>query len=112
MTATVIEIPEAAAAAGGGLSISSISSGTASTVTDYDTMYIVDVGNAYSLTLPTAASQAGKTVDVVGKQAGSYAVTVITSGVETIAGSSANYLLTQNQSNLTLVSDGTNWVIR
>ena len=75
-------------------------------------MYIINVAAAYEITLPTAGSQGGKTIDVLGQQAGSYTVTVTTNGSETINGSSASYLLTSNYANLTLVSDGTNWVIR
>ena len=100
---------------GGGssdLTITSVTSGVTYSATTYNTMYIVNVGNAIEIDLPTAGSNAGKTIDVLSAQGASYTVTVDPNGSETINGDSSSLLLTTNYANVTLVSDGTNWVIR
>jgi Trm5-related predicted tRNA methylase len=76
-------------------------------------MVIVDSSsNAVEVDLPTASGNAGKTVDILAKTGTTNAVTVDPNGSETINGVSTSYILNVNYANLTLVSDGSNWVIR
>lgn len=103
------------AAGGGGssdLTITTVSSGPTYAATTYNTMYIVTAAAVVEVDLPTAAGNAGKTIDVMATQGATYAVTVDPNGSETINGSSASITLTSDYANVTLVSDGTNWVIR
>ena len=105
------------AAAGGGLTVTAVSfavDGATYSATTYDTMYIVTTtGGAVEIDLPTAASQAGKTIDVLAKTGATNTVTVDPNGSETINGSATSRTLTgTDYQNLTLVSDGSNWVIR
>lgn len=94
------------------LTITTTSSATYSATT-YNTMYIVDSSsNAVEIDLPTASGQAGKTIDVLAKTGATNAVTIDPNSPETINGNSASYVLNVNYSNITLVSDGSNWVIR
>lgn len=94
------------------LTITTTSSATYSATT-YNTMYIVDSSsNAVEIDLPTASGQAGKTIDVLAKTGATNAVTIDPNDLETINGNSASYVLNVNYSNITLVSDGSNWVIR
>jgi len=100
------------AGGGGDLTITTTSSATYSATT-YNTMYIIDSSsNAVEIDLPTASGNAGKTIDVLAKTGATNAVTIDPNGSETINGSSASYVLNTNYSNITLVSDGSNWVIR
>jgi hypothetical protein len=62
----------------------------------------------FTVTLPTAASIAGKKITV--KNSGTGDVTVDADGSETIDGS-ANFLLDTQYDSVTVVSDGTNWFI-
>lgn len=94
------------------LTITTTSAATYSATT-YNTMYIVDSSsNAVEVNLPTASGQAGKTIDVLAKTGATNAVTIDPNSSETINGSSASYVLNTNYANITLVSDGSNWVIR
>ena len=103
---------EDAAGGGGDLTIVTTSSATYS-LTTYNTMVIVDSSsNAVEVDLPTASGNAGKTVDVLAKSGSTNAVTIDPNGSETINGSAASRVINVNYSNITLVSDGTNWVIR
>ena len=100
------------AQSGGGLTIATTSSATYSLST-YNTMVIVDSSsNAVEVDLPTASGNAGKTVDVLAKTGATNAVTVDPNGSETINGNAASRILNVDYSNITLVSDGSNWVIR
>ena len=97
---------------GGDLTIVTTSSATYALST-YNTMVIVDSSsNAVEVDLPTASGNAGKTVDILAKTGTTNAVTVDPNGSETINGVSTSYILNVNYANLTLVSDGSNWVIR
>ena len=98
---------------GGGLTITEVTSGATYSATTYDTMYLMNVAGNIEIDLPTAASQAGKTIDIMAVQGASYQVTVDPNGSETINGNSASYVISGvNYANLTLVSDGSNWVVR
>lgn len=100
------------AQSGGGLTIATTSSATYSLST-YNTMVIVDSSsNPVEVDLPTASGNAGKTVDVLAKTGATNAVTVDPNGSETINGNAASRTLNVDYSNITLVSDGSNWVIR
>ena len=97
---------------GGDLTITTASAATYSATT-YNTLYIIDSSsNPVEVNLPTAGSNAGKTIDVLAKTGATNAVTVDPNGSETINGVSSSYILNVNFGNLTLVSDGNNWVIR
>lgn len=97
---------------GGDLTIVTTSSATYALST-YNTMVIVDSSsNAVEVDLPTASGNAGKTVDILAKTGTTNAVTIDPNGSETINGVSTSYILNVNYANLTLVSDGSNWVIR
>lgn len=94
------------------LTITTTSSATYSATT-YNTMYIVDSSsNAVEIDLPTASGQAGKTIDVLAKTGATNAVTIDPYLSETINGNSVSRVLTSDYANMTLVSDGNNWVIR
>lgn len=95
------------------LTITTTSAATYSATT-YNTMYIVDSSsNAVEIDLPTASGQAGKTIDVLAKTGATNAVTIDPNGSETINGDSASLVLSGSDfENVTLVSDGSNWVIR
>jgi hypothetical protein len=98
---------------GGGLTITEVTSGATYSATTYDTMYLINVAGNIEVDLPTAASQAGKTIDIMAVQGASYQVTVDPNGSETINGNSASYVMSGvDYANLTLVSDGSNWVVR
>jgi hypothetical protein len=95
------------------LTITTISAATYSATT-YNTMYIIDSSsNAVEIDLPTASGQAGKTIDVLAKTGATNAVTIDPYLSETINGDSASLILSGSDfENVTLVSDGSNWVIR
>jgi hypothetical protein len=108
----VTETDLTAGGGGGDLTIVTTSSATYALST-YNTMVIVDSSsNAVEVDLPTASGNAGKTVDILAKTGTTNAVTVDPNGSETINGVSTSYILNVNYANLTLVSDGSNWVIR
>lgn len=108
----VTETDLTAGGGGGDLTITTASAATYSATT-YNTLYIIDSSsNAVEVDLPTASGNAGKTIDVLAKTGATNAVTVDPNGSETINGSAASYLLNTNYANVTLVSDGSNWVIR
>lgn len=65
---------------------------------------------ALTVTLPSAANRKGHEVVVKRMNSGTNAVTVTAASGETIDGAATRALATQYDS-LTLVSDGTNWVI-
>jgi hypothetical protein len=103
------------AAGGGGsnaLTITTVSAEPTYAATTYNTMYIVTAAAVVEVDLPTAAGNAGQTVDVLATQGATYTVTVDPNASETINGSAASITLTSDYANVTLVSDGTNWVIR
>jgi hypothetical protein len=87
--------------------------GATYSATTYDTMYLVTTtGGAVEVDLPTAGSQAGKTIDILAATGATNSVTVDPNGSETINGSGTSLTLSSNYQNVTLISDGTNWVIR
>ena len=97
---------------GGDLTIVTTSSATYALST-YNTMVIVDSSdNAVEVDLPTASGNAGKTIDILAKTGTANAVTIDPYEGETINGVSTSYILNVNYANLTLVSDGSSWVIR
>lgn len=63
-----------------------------------------------TLTLPTAVGISGAVFDIVKVDAGVGAVTVDGNGAETINGA-ATYLLPNQWDSVTVMSDGTNWVV-
>lgn len=67
-------------------------------------------GGAFTVTLPTAASIAGKRIAVRKNESSLNAVTVDADGSETINGS-LTFVLTIQDDIVYLVSDGTNWMI-
>ena len=108
----VTETDLTAGGGGGDLTIVTTSSATYALST-YNTMVIVDSSsNAVEVDLPTASGNAGKTVDILAKTGTTNAVTIDPNGSETINGVSTSYILNVNYANLTLVSYGSNWVIR
>jgi hypothetical protein len=87
-------------------------SGVSTDTTLSDAYYAVDVdssGGNVTITLPTAASDAGR-VFVVRKNASANTVTIDPDGSETINGS-ATLALTAQYTSYTLMSDGTNWMV-
>lgn len=108
----VTETDLTAGGGGGDLTIVTTSSATYALST-YNTMVIVDSSsNAVEVDLPTASGNAGKTVDILAKTGATNAVTVDPNAEETINGNATSYVINVNYGNLTLVSDGSNWVIR
>jgi hypothetical protein len=72
------------------------------------TDYLINcTANTFTVTLPTAASVGGRTYVV--KNSGTGVITIACNGAETIDGI-ATHTLAQYDS-LTLVSNGTNWII-
>jgi hypothetical protein len=67
-------------------------------------------GGAVTLTLPTAASIAGRTYTVKKSDSSTTAVTIATTSSQTIDGALTQTLLAQ-YAGLTVISDGTNWKI-
>ena len=112
----------AAAAGGGGGSLPpevkaettssftvSLTPSNASNFNSLEVIYAVSNGStAVTATLPTAASIEGKKVHV--KRLGTANVTVDGYSSETIDGS-ATFVLTTQYSSVTMISDGTNWII-
>ena len=76
---------------------------------DDEVVYAVSNGStAVTATLPTAASIEGKKVHV--KRLGTANVTIDGHSSETIDGS-ATFILSTQYSSVTMISDGTNWLI-
>jgi len=87
----------------------SLTPSNASNFNSLEVIYAVSNGStAVTATLPTAASIEGKKVHV--KRLGTANVTVDGYSSETIDGS-ATFVLTTQYSSVTMISDGTNWII-
>ena len=80
----------------------------ASTYNAIEVIYTATGSSAYTVTLPTAASIEGKKIHV--KRLATANITVDAHGSETID-AAANFVLTTQYSSVTLISDGTNWLI-
>lgn len=91
--------------------VQSISTSTALSYTYQDHYVKADAsGGAVTATLFTAVGHAGARVTIKKTDSSSTAVTIVTTGGQTIDGSSTASLTRQYDA-LTLVSDGTNWLI-
>jgi len=86
----------------------SLTPSNASTYNAIEVIYTATGSSAYTVTLPTAASIEGKKIHV--KRLATANITVDGDGSETIDGS-ATFVLTSQYSSVTLISDGTNWII-
>jgi len=86
----------------------SLTPSNASTYNAIEVIYTATGSSAYTVTLPTAASIEGKKIHV--KRLATANITVDGDGSETID-ASANFVLTTLYSSVTLISDGTNWLI-
>ena len=86
----------------------SLTPSNASTYNAIEVIYTATGSSAYTVTLPTALSIAGKKIHV--KRLATANITVDANGSETIDGS-ATFVLTSQYSSVTLISDGTNWLI-
>ena len=86
----------------------SLTPSNASTYNAIEVIYTATGSSAYTVTLPTAASIEGKKIHV--KRLATSNITVDGDGSETIDGS-ATFVLTSQYSSVTLISDGTNWLI-
>ena len=86
----------------------SLTPSNASTYNAIEVIYTATGSSAYTVTLPTAASIEGKKIHV--KRLATANITVDGDGSETIDGS-ATFVLTSQYSSVTLISDGTNWLI-
>ena len=76
---------------------------------DYEVIYAVSNGStAVTATLPTAAGIVGKKVHV--KRLGTANVTIDGHSSQTID-TSATFVLSTQYSSVTMISDGTNWII-
>jgi len=76
-----------------------------------DTVILCDATTAaFTVTLPTAVGNSGKLFFVKKTDAGGNAVTIDGNGAETIDGAATKALAAQYDS-VTIVSDGTNWMI-
>jgi hypothetical protein len=81
------------------------------TLTTSDDVILADAsGGAFTLTLPTASGNTGKVFHLKKTDSSTNAVTVDGNGTETIDGATT-FLLTGQYSEISIVSDGTNWVI-
>ena len=84
---------------------------SAYTLTDNDGLIKADAsGGAFTLTLPSAAARASRAFHVKRLNAGANAVTVGTTGGQTIDGAATKVIANQNDS-YTFVSDGSNYQI-
>jgi hypothetical protein len=86
----------------------SLTPSNASTYNAIEVIYTTTGSSAYTVTLPTAASIEGKKIHV--KRLATANVTVDGHSSETIDGS-ATFVLTTQYSSVTMISDGTNWLI-
>ena len=86
----------------------SLTPSNSSTYNSIEVIYTATGSSAYTVTLPTAASIEGKKIHV--KRLATANITVDGDGSETIDGS-ATFVLTSQYSSITLISDGTNWII-
>jgi len=85
---------------------------SAYTATGDETIIPVDTsGGAFTVTLPAAASYAGKQLTIVKTSTDFNACTIDGDGSETINGSATTSINTQYES-LTIACDGSNWYIR
>ena len=81
------------------------------TITSTDDVIAADAaGGAVTITLPTAAGITGRQFTVKRINTGANTVTVATTGGQTIDGD-ATQILNLPQTSISMVSDGTNWVI-
>lgn len=73
------------------------------------TDYLIDcTANSFTVTLPTAASIAGRTYVI--KNSGTGSIVVACNGAETIDGQAIRTISVQHNS-ITVVSNGTNWIV-
>jgi hypothetical protein len=86
----------------------SLTPSNASTYNAIEVIYTTTGSSAYTVTLPTAASIEGKKIHV--KRLATANITVDGHISETIDGS-ATFVLTTQYSSVTMISDGTNWLI-
>ena len=86
----------------------SLTPSNASTYNAIEVIYTATGSSAYTVALPTAASIEGKKIHV--KRLATANITVDGHSSETIDGS-ATFVLTSQYSSVTLISDGTNWII-
>jgi len=81
------------------------------TLTETDSIIAADAsGGAFTITLPTASGIAGRQYTIKKVDPTGNAVTVAATGTETIDGAST-YSLSAQYDAVTIVSDGTNWLI-
>lgn len=92
---------------GMGLKVNTITSAT--TLDNTHNVVFCNTG-AYTVTLPTAGSVAGKTYYIKNIDTGSDDITIATNGAETIDGEASLVLYVYNDA-IRIVSDGTNWRI-
>ena len=79
------------------------------TYTALDTDYIINAtSGTFNITLPTTVGITNKLYII--KNSGTGVITIVTTGSQTIDGSSASINLTQNTS-ISIQSDGSNWII-
>ncbi len=79
------------------------------TYTALDTDYIINAtSGTFNITLPTTVGITNKLYII--KNSGTGVVTIVTTGSQTIDGSSASINLTQNTS-ISIQSDGSNWIV-
>ncbi len=86
----------------------SLTPSNSSTYNSIEVIYTCTGSSAYTVTLPTAASIEGKKIHV--KRLATANITIDGDGSETIDGSATFVLSTQYEA-ITLISDGTNWII-
>lgn len=83
---------------------------SAYTITGTDDVILADgAGGAFSVTLPTAVGVT-KPFRIKRINSGSNNITVATTSAQTIDGA-ANYVISQQYESITVVSNGTNWMI-
>jgi len=105
--ATIREIPFTTAAQRRAVTSTAIS--YAVLLTD-DVILGTSGAGGITATLPTAVGITGKTYDIVKVDAGAGALTVDGNGAETINGA-ATYSLPNQWDTVTVISDGTNWIV-
>lgn len=109
MTATVIEIPEAAAAAGG-LTLETKTAGFTAAI---DYFYVITGAAALTVILPDAgaADLSGKKIGFKCTNAATNAVTFTRNSGDLIDGVAVDLVVTTNNYAFELISDGSNWHI-
>tara|TARA_R110000868_G_scaffold175724_4_gene412920 strand:- start:2417 stop:2728 length:312 start_codon:yes stop_codon:yes gene_type:complete len=65
--------------------------------------------NSFTVTLPTAVGVAGKSYNI--KNSGTGIITIATTSSQTIDGNASGTLTLNQYDNLTVQSDGANWII-